>query len=421
MFALSARKFHSLFTLPLLLPLLLLASPKVSDNSPPVAGDDSYTVHGNTNIGPLLANDTDPDGDPISVNAFITTPQHGLLFNGSPADVFNYRPTLGYTGPDSFVYKVCDNQGACANATVSIQVNNAAPVARDDSYAVHGRTRIGPLLANDSDPDGDPIPLVWIITSCQHCSGLANTEAPDSFYYTPAYGFTGSDSLTYRVCDNLGACSNANVTLMVLANDGAENCGTGSCNTRVGEPVNVTNGNMYLQQSDYSLPGVGPSTNITRTYNSISQNGGLFGKGWSTDYDESVKVYSSTYVRWFRADGRATNFMRSSGAEPFTSVESDFHGSMVQNGDGTFTVTFIDASVHRFSSTGKLLSLADRMNNQSFLTYDINGKLISITDPFGRVLAVTPDANGRVNSISDSLSAAASYTYGASGELLTVN
>jgi hypothetical protein len=98
MFPFSARKFHSLLTLPIL-PLLLLASPKTSDNSPPVAGDDSYTVHGNTNIrgnpniGPLLADDTG-DGDPISVAAFITAPQHGLLFNSSPADVFNYRPTL---------------------------------------------------------------------------------------------------------------------------------------------------------------------------------------------------------------------------------------------------------------------------------------------------------------------------------------
>jgi hypothetical protein len=30
-----------------------------------------------------------------------------------------------------------------------------------------------------------------------------------------------------------------------------------SCETEVGKPVNVTNGNMYLQQTDYRLPGVG--------------------------------------------------------------------------------------------------------------------------------------------------------------------
>jgi hypothetical protein len=89
------------------------------------------------------------------------------------------------------------------------------------------------------------------------------------------------------------------------------NAGRTNCNGQVGAPINITNGNMYLQQTDYSLPGVGPGINITRTYNSISSGIGLFGKGWSSDYDEKIYVLNSTNVRWFRADGQATTFTRS--------------------------------------------------------------------------------------------------------------
>src|SRR5215813_2545653 len=38
----------------------------------------------------------------------------------------------------------------------------------------------------------------------------------------------------------------------------------------IGEPINVTNGNMYIQQTDYRLPGMGEGLEITRTYNSQS-------------------------------------------------------------------------------------------------------------------------------------------------------
>jgi RHS repeat-associated protein len=206
-----------------------------------------------------------------------------------------------------------------------------------------------------------------------------------------------------------------------LNDGGLVNAGRTNCNGHVGAPVNVTNGNMYLQQTDYSLPGVGPAINITRTYNSISSSHiGIFGKGWSSDYDEKISVLNSTNVRWFRADGQATTFTRSADSDPFTSVQGDFHGMLTQNTDGSFTVFFKDGTIHRFSSGGKLLSLADRLGNQTALGYDINGRLESITDPFGRVLNVTPDSNGRVLSISDSLGTAATYTYGGSGELLSV-
>lgn len=63
-------------------------------NSPPTAVADSYTVHGSTLIGSLLANDSDPDGDPISWHGVVVLPAHGTLSStGNPAyKTYNPHP-----------------------------------------------------------------------------------------------------------------------------------------------------------------------------------------------------------------------------------------------------------------------------------------------------------------------------------------
>ena len=201
------------------------------------------------------------------------------------------------------------------------------------------------------------------------------------------------------------------------SSDDAENAGPTACQLNVGEPINVTNGNMYLQQADYQLPGIGESINVVRTYNSSSVRTGLFGKGWSSAYDESLQVLSGSSLRLYTPDGRATNF---TGSGVFTPYEADFHGQITRNVDGSFTLTFKDGRVHQFNASGKLLSLRDRNANHTVLAYDGNGKLASITDPFGRMLNVSSNANGRITSISDTLGVIATYSYGSNSELLSV-
>jgi len=46
---------------------------------------------------------------------------------------------------------------------------------------------------------------------------------------------------------------------------------------------------MWIRQTDYNLPAIGENINVTRFYNSISSRFGLFGAGWSTQYDESIE------------------------------------------------------------------------------------------------------------------------------------
>ncbi|HVS80240.1 MAG TPA: Ig-like domain-containing protein, partial [Pyrinomonadaceae bacterium] len=402
-------------------------------NQPPNGGADFYNVHGTTTVGPFLANDSDPDGDPVSVGdvgheRIVAFPQHGSISPSNAGSNFElYTPNPGYTGPDSFTYNACDGLGLCTETAVNLSVNDTPPVATPDAYLVHAPgTIVGPFMINDYDPDGDSIAMGGpsqesIVTLPQH-GHLTGIVQPDKKSYAPDPGFVGTDSFVYAICDSLQVCSTATVTLYVVGggeNDGVCDC-TGGC-VAVGKPVNVTSGNMYVRQSDYSLPAVGPAINIMRSFNSNSQTTGLLGKGWSTQYDESITAYDNNLARFNQPDGRAIYLGRQIGSSgAFAPLEGDFHGSLVQNGGNGFTLTMKDGSAHQFNAAGKLTSLTDRVGNQTTLAYDTGGKLTSVTDPFGRVLTVTTNTNGRALSISDSMGAIATYTYGGSNELLTV-
>jgi len=386
-------------------------------NDPPTAVDDSYTLHTSNTAFFLtvLANDSNPEGDGIVLSAIVSPAQHGTAQIGAP--IVRYTPTVGYTGGDSFSYRVCDFQDNCSMASVQLTLVNSTPVAVDDNFTIRGLSHIN-FIANDSDADGDVITIEGH-TETQH-GLLRRTASPKIFQYLPVpLDFVGTDSFTYQTCDEGGACSSATVTLYIIG-DG-ENDGATSCNTHIGEPVNVTNGNMFVEQSDSVLPGVGPGLTVARTYNSNSQRTGLFGRGWTTEYDEELNVYDGNLVRLNRSDGRAIYFGRpvNSTSSMLSSIAKDFHGGLSQNGSG-FTLTFKNGGVHQFNALGKLTSLVDRFGNQTSLNYDAGGKLVSVIDPFGRVLSFVTNSNGRALTISDSMGTIATYAYGASNQLLSV-
>ncbi|PYS67994.1 MAG: hypothetical protein DMF73_17915 [Acidobacteria bacterium] len=121
MFSFSPRRFHSVLIGPALLPLLLLCSSKNPDNQPPVAVDDSFTIHCCSLIN-VTANDSDPDNEVFFISDFPTRPAHGTISNNGNGNVF-FMATTGYVGTDSFTYQICDPQHACATATVTLNIS----------------------------------------------------------------------------------------------------------------------------------------------------------------------------------------------------------------------------------------------------------------------------------------------------------
>jgi len=68
----------------------------------------------------VLANDTDADGDSLSVTA-VSAPLHGSAAS-RPDGTITYTPAAGFTGSDTIAYAIADGHAGTANATVAMTV-----------------------------------------------------------------------------------------------------------------------------------------------------------------------------------------------------------------------------------------------------------------------------------------------------------
>jgi RHS repeat-associated protein len=254
-------------------------------------------------------------------------------------------------------------------------------------------------------------------------SRAANSTGPIPFLlsYPGTYTFRIKAIINQTPCNmGPGETDEISITLEVGANDKATDNGVSECQS-VGRPVNVTNGNMYLQQTDYRLPGIGAGLEITRTYNSSKQTSGLFGVGWSSILDESVVAYGNFLVRLNLPDGRAVYFARDSVGSPFDPLPTlNFHGQIVKNADNSYTLTSRDGSVHQFNANGRPTSFADANGNTITLTLNGSGNPTTITDASGRTVTLTYDSQSKIASISDGLGTIATYTRLSFGRLTSV-
>jgi hypothetical protein len=183
----------------------------------PVAVADSATTPEDTPISlAVLANDSDGDGDPLTITYDGTQPSHGVVAFGDPG-ILIYRPRLNYSGPDSFTYVITDGT-TTATATVTLTVTpvNDPPVATNDVLFFDEDT-VGtlPVLANDSDVEGNTL-TITAITQGAHGVAVIRTGTPLMYIeFTPVANYAGSDTLTYTISDGKGGTATATVNLVV--------------------------------------------------------------------------------------------------------------------------------------------------------------------------------------------------------------
>ncbi len=90
-------------------------------SKPPLAGDDSVrAVRGRELVIDVLGNDSDPDGDKLSVDGLVQ-PVYGRVFSNSDGTL-TYRPGINIIGTDRFYYWASDGQGNFARAKVTVEV-----------------------------------------------------------------------------------------------------------------------------------------------------------------------------------------------------------------------------------------------------------------------------------------------------------
>ena len=196
-------------------------------NTAPVAQNDQYSVNEdsilivNEQSSGILANDSDPDGDDISlVTTLVTTSQNGQLEvfdNGT----FRYAPNANYYGVDSFTYQISDTQNNTATASVIIDVLPVVdnPVANNDSY----HTKSGQVLEvieadglGSNDVNIDSLAIEYALSaSGQPQNGEVDIQANGAFSYTPITNFIGTDTFNYDLLVGGQIVSSATVAIEV--------------------------------------------------------------------------------------------------------------------------------------------------------------------------------------------------------------
>jgi uncharacterized protein YhjY with autotransporter beta-barrel domain len=188
----------------------------LAGNAPPVAVNDAVATQRDQAVTfDPLANDTDPDGDALFLGQ-VGTPQNGTLVQNA-SGTLTYTPTAGFVGQDSFTYTAFDSSESESNAatvTITVAAPNSPPVAVNDSAVTDQDAAVLiPVLANDSDPDGDALQVSAVGAPA---NGTAQVSG-NGVLYTPAAGFTGTDQFSYTVSDSLGASASATVSVAVNA------------------------------------------------------------------------------------------------------------------------------------------------------------------------------------------------------------
>ena len=208
-------------------------------NGAPNALNDSATTNEDQAIAiNVLANDTDPDGDTLSLIE-ITQGTHGSVVDLGGGSL-RYRPQENYHGGDSFAYVVSDGNGESDEALVSLTINpvNDLPVAVNDEAATsEGQPVTIPVLVNDSDVDEDSLSVSGVT---QGTNGSVAINGGTSVTYTPTGNFSGQDSFTYTLSDGQGGTDTASVLVQVSGVNDPPSAVNDSVSTDEDVPVTVS-------------------------------------------------------------------------------------------------------------------------------------------------------------------------------------
>jgi hypothetical protein len=187
----------------------------VAANTAPVAQDGTLTVQkGASSSGTLVATDADNDTLTYSI---VAGPSNGSVnITNTTTGAYTYTHNGTATSSDSFTFKANDGTSDSNIATITVTVNNTAPVAVDDSYITEmGKdlTILAPgILANDYDVEGDVLTVILLTNVSK---GTLTLNPDGSFTYKPELGFSGIDTFTYIANDGAADSNIATVTIEV--------------------------------------------------------------------------------------------------------------------------------------------------------------------------------------------------------------
>ena len=279
---------------------LTIAIGGVNDN--PVGVDDSGSGTEDTTLSVgsgsgLLSNDSDVDGDVLSISGYTIAGMGGSFGAGSTTTIagvgdltingdgsYSFIPVLNYNGPVPVAtYTIDDGNGGSDTATLTIAIGgvNDNPVADDDVFTTAEDVTSGSiaLLPGDVDVDGDVLSIASINGTVLTpgtaqvigvVNGSVNVSAGGVVSFSPAANYHGAVSFDYVVSDGNGGSDTGTVTGTVTSvNDnpvGVDDSGSGTEDTTlsVGSGSGLLSNDSdvdgdVLSISGYTIAGMGGS------------------------------------------------------------------------------------------------------------------------------------------------------------------
>ena len=237
-----------------------------------------------------------------------------------------------------------------------------------------------------------------------------------------------SATLVARTAD--GQCQDSKTVNFTVT----RNNDTCALNVTFGSSAHLASGNLSHSQELFSSRGGAMPASMTLYYNSLDPANGALGRGWSHNYDISLKENGDGSVLISEPNWKYDYFTFTNG--DYTASPGNY-STLVKNSDVTFTLTFKDGLIFYFAN-GKIASIADRNANTTTFTYsgnnlatvtvssgglislsyDAANHLTSITDPAGNVYPVAV-AENKIISVTQPDGSQGRYSYDANGYMLT--
>ncbi len=209
-------------------------------NQPPTPMDDSAST---TEESPVvvapLANDSDPDGDPLTIFSF-TQPANGTVIDNGDGTL-TYTPDDDFAGPDSFTYTADDGNGGRTPAAVTISVSGLPDPPQFVPVAGQNAAEGTPwaLGVSATDPDGDPLTLTQA-GGPAWASFVDNGDGTATFSGTPGYDDAGGHSITVTAFDGTFSVDETFTLTVADTNRAPVVAGLGDASVAEGDPWTLT-------------------------------------------------------------------------------------------------------------------------------------------------------------------------------------
>ena len=274
-------------------------------NDAPMAVADSFATNEDVaheaELSALLANDTDVDGDTLTITSV------GNASNGAVSMVAGdvvFTPASNFTGAATYRYTISDGT-LTADGTVTVTVGgvNDAPNATNDvgttpedtNFVVTGAS----LASNDTDPEGQTLTVTAVGTASTGTVMLTSGTVT----YVPPANFNGTATFNYTVSDG-SATDTATVTVTVTAVNDAPIAVDDAATTSQGTPVNIPASQLVANDTDVDT---GTTLTVMSVANEMNGTAVLGGSPASVTFTPAAGFVGNASFEYVVTDGTATD------------------------------------------------------------------------------------------------------------------